>query len=153
MWLCTEWDRHWRRRVHLNEHWHNYQWKGSSLFYLEDILFCPPRNQSECVLCWFCSSYTGRSLSRFDPNFEFLSWKHGSGCGYKMQHPKLPEANKKESLWYVWYFWTLTFLAFFYFQLDKTDGTCGCLVSCWIIRAKDSSVFSSLNLVLSIFDL
>lgn len=37
---------------------------------------------------------------------------------------------------------------FFYFQLDKTDGSCGCLISHGIIRARDWSVFSGLNLVL-----
>lgn len=55
MWRCTEWDRHRHRRVHLNEHWYNYQWEGHSLFYLEHILFYPPRNKTECVLRWFCS--------------------------------------------------------------------------------------------------
>lgn len=160
MWLCTEWDRHRCRRVHLNEHWYNYQWEGHSLFYLEHTTFpsIPPSQKPDRV-CFMLTlfSYAGGSLSWFDPYFEFLSWKHGSGCGHKVHHPKLPEVNKKESIWYVWHFWTLIFLAFFYlviglfssFQLGKTGGSCGWLVKRWIVGAKDWSVFSGLNLVLS----
>lgn len=121
--------------------------------------FCPPRNQIEHVLCWL-SSLTQEGvfpglipiLNSYLENMEVDVDTRCTILNY-LKLIKKRASGMFDTFGHRFFF----FLAFFSlvirlsssFQLGKTGGSCGCLVKCWIIGAKDLSVFSGLNLVQS----